>query len=317
MMILYILTFVTLALSGQNERVYDFVDRLPTYKHGIDSLKHFIYSNSASKTPFIDYSKVYLSFIVEIGGQLTDIKLLRRSHLSYEKVAKNLLEETTGNWIPGVKDSSIVRTRIKLAIDLFEKKDVVMKKIETSARYKDGMQALYKAVHKSVIIPKESMIDCFHGGKVYVKFTVDTIGEFENIQIQRGISPECNLAAINSLKKTSGDWISAKEGNQKVSQSFILPVKVEIEPKYLSKAGKEVKKLFDSANEAFLEKNYEKALMQINQVIDQCSNHYEAIFNKALYLFELNDAKEACNTLQILVDSEELESIELFIKKCR
>lgn len=99
--------------------VLDFCEVMPASPGGNDSLKKFIFNNL--KYPPLALENdiegvVYVSFVVEKDGTITDIKILKKP------IGFGLEEETIRlvklfpNYIPGMQNGNLVRARVKLPI---------------------------------------------------------------------------------------------------------------------------------------------------------------------------------------------------------
>ena len=67
------------------------------------------------------------------------------------------------------------------------------------------------------------------GGRLIVKYCIDTTGYTTDIWIARGISPKADSAVISAIK-SSPKWIPGKLNGKLVKVSFMLPI--DIHPQY-------------------------------------------------------------------------------------
>lgn len=94
------------------------LDSKPYPPEGFDKLNEFIKANyvTPNKTENAN-RRIFISFIVEKDGSLTNFKILRDFGMgSGEEVIRIL--KTTGKWIPGKFDNHIVRSSFTLPISL-------------------------------------------------------------------------------------------------------------------------------------------------------------------------------------------------------
>lgn len=56
------------------------------------------------------YKRVFLSFVININGNITDVKLLRTSvgHETHEQEAVKFTESTSGMWVPATRNDKRV-----------------------------------------------------------------------------------------------------------------------------------------------------------------------------------------------------------------
>ena len=91
------------------------VDKMPEFPGGLSAF----YTYVGEKFEAYDVDKtisVYLSFVIEKDGSMTDIKVLRSATPSIDKEAVRVLKSLRTKWKPGVKDGQNVRTLYRLPI---------------------------------------------------------------------------------------------------------------------------------------------------------------------------------------------------------
>lgn len=107
--------------------VYDFVsvDKAPNFPGGLT--KFYEYVGKAIKYPKRAQEaniqgKVYLQFVVEKDGSLTDIEVIRGPGAGINEEAVRVLKESP-RWYPGVADGKTVRVRFNIALNFSLGKD--------------------------------------------------------------------------------------------------------------------------------------------------------------------------------------------------
>lgn len=116
----------------------------------------------------------------------------------------NHLIKLNGEWI-SIKDTATIYT-----------------KVEKMAEYIGGKEALVHDIKNNLVYPqkaKEEMIE----GRVFVKFIVKKDGSTCNHEIVRGVNPDLDQAALQTVKKL-GRWEPAKINGKSVNSYFMLPV---------------------------------------------------------------------------------------------
>jgi periplasmic protein TonB len=119
----YILAFVSLLVFnswGQTEpvEIIDFPDVEASFPGGAVKMRAWIDSNMIypDEYAYIDnYGKVFVSFVVEIDGSLTNVKVERSVSKLLDDEAKRLINAMP-NWIPAEVDGKPVRCRCALPI---------------------------------------------------------------------------------------------------------------------------------------------------------------------------------------------------------
>ena len=92
----------------------------------------------------------------------------------------------------------------------------------TTPLYPGGEEAMNKFIEDNLIYPEAALKDNI-SGRVLVKFLVDTAGIPTSVHIQQGLTPECNLAAMDVIKKMPA-WLPAMRSNRKTTGFVTVPV---------------------------------------------------------------------------------------------
>jgi len=93
------------------------LDKLPAYPGGIE--KFYKYVGTNFERPSLDESAiitVLASFVIEIDGSITDIKILRNPGYGMDKEAIRVLKSLKTKWSPGIMNGEKVRTLYTLPI---------------------------------------------------------------------------------------------------------------------------------------------------------------------------------------------------------
>jgi beta-lactamase regulating signal transducer with metallopeptidase domain len=99
------------------EPIYESVEKRPDFPGGIQEFYNFVGKNF--KMPNVDglKGKVYIQFVVEADGKLTNIKVQRDiGHGTGEEAVRVL--KLSPNWIPGEQDGKPVRVQYSLPISI-------------------------------------------------------------------------------------------------------------------------------------------------------------------------------------------------------
>lgn len=104
--------------STKKEMVYDMPEQMPQYIGGPDALDNFI--NDHIKYPAVAkenaiQGKVYVQFVVEKDGSITDVKVRRGAHALLDAEAVRVIK-LMPNWKPGSMRGKTVRVRYTLPI---------------------------------------------------------------------------------------------------------------------------------------------------------------------------------------------------------
>lgn len=95
------------------------LDKMPQFPGGMDKFYKYV-SNNFEKPEIDDINtfRVYVSFVIERDGSMTDIKVSRDPGYGLGKEAIRVLKSLRTKWSPGMVDSKPVRTAYSLPIVL-------------------------------------------------------------------------------------------------------------------------------------------------------------------------------------------------------
>lgn len=112
-------------------------------------------------------------------------------------------------------------------IKYIDNDEVIFPNPESPPTFKDGGDiGLKKFINKNLRYPKTG--ECVTG-KVYVGFTVDTLGNVKDIEIKKGITPSTDEEAIRIVKMLTfipGTWFG-----QPIETKMVLPISFTIKNK--------------------------------------------------------------------------------------
>lgn len=93
------------------------LDQLPEFPGGIAKFYSYVGSNfEKPEIDFIQNIRIEVSFVIEIDGAITDIKVLRNPGYGLEKEAIRVLKSLKTKWKPGIIEGKAVRTSYLLPI---------------------------------------------------------------------------------------------------------------------------------------------------------------------------------------------------------
>jgi periplasmic protein TonB len=93
------------------------LDKMPTFPGGIDKFREFVGNNF--QKPDFDEEKtvtVYVSFVIELDGSLSNIKVIKDPGYGLGKEAIRVLNSLKTKWTAGILDGEKVRTTYTLPI---------------------------------------------------------------------------------------------------------------------------------------------------------------------------------------------------------
>lgn len=141
--------------------------------------------------------------------------------------------EKPKNALPdSLRPKPAVRERRKLTTPLFEdyRNDPVVPENDRSkdfAEYKDGPKALFDFISTNLVYPQAAK-DAKKEGTVYLGFMVEPDGTISDIKVKRGLGYGCDEAAIEVIKKTSGNWRPVLSGGVAIQSPYTVPIKFKL-----------------------------------------------------------------------------------------
>jgi TonB family protein len=75
--------------------------------------------------------------------------------------------------------------------------------------------------------PDSARLNCIKG-KVYVQFTVDSIGLISETKIVRSLCYSCDNEAMRVIRLSSGMWSPVKCGGKGINSHFVIPVEYKL-----------------------------------------------------------------------------------------
>lgn len=108
-------------IDPNDQKVYEFtsINSAPTFPGGMENFYRYLrstvkYPKEAQEKNI--QGKVFLSFIVEKDGMLSDIKVERKLGAGTDEEAVRVLKESP-KWIPGIQDNKIVRVKFNIPMN--------------------------------------------------------------------------------------------------------------------------------------------------------------------------------------------------------
>ncbi|CAM4020576.1 energy transducer TonB [Flavobacterium antarcticum] len=93
------------------------LDKQPTFPGGMTKFYNYVAQNfKTPETELANSIKVYVSFVIEKDGTMTDIQVLRNPGFGLDKEAIRVLKSLKTKWTPGILNGKPVRTAYNLPI---------------------------------------------------------------------------------------------------------------------------------------------------------------------------------------------------------
>ncbi len=105
-------------VAKKNQKVFDIVEQMPEYPGGQAALFEFISKNVKYPEDAVKKKvegKVFVTFVVDTDGKITDVSLLRKVFPSLDAEAIRVISGMP-NWIPGKQKGQVVRVKYTVPI---------------------------------------------------------------------------------------------------------------------------------------------------------------------------------------------------------
>src|SRR5690606_38735369 len=94
--------------------------------------------------------------------------------------------------------------------------------VEVMPEFPGGQDALMQYLISKLNYPSKARKEGIQG-RVMSRFVIKKNGSVDDIEIVRGLSPECDEAVVQVLKSMP-KWIPGKQAGQAVNTYYVLPV---------------------------------------------------------------------------------------------
>ncbi|MGZ3755350.1 MAG: TonB family protein [Mucilaginibacter sp.] len=229
-------------------KVYESVEVEPAYHGGMEAFYHFLaktirYPGEARKANI--QGKVYVQFIVETDGSISNVKAVRGpGHGLDEEAVRGV--GLSPKWAPGRQHKRPVRVQYTVPVNFtlntattpFVKiSDVVLRPpgapkpiafngvyeaVDIEPDFSGGIEEFYRFLSKTIKYPakdRESNVT----GKVFIQFIVEKDGSLSNVRAVRGPSEGLKDEAVRAIN-LSPKWIPGMQGGKPVRVQYTVPV---------------------------------------------------------------------------------------------
>jgi len=220
-------------LVGDN-KVFVSVEQAPLFPGGIIAFSKYLSENvrypMQSREAGVQ-GKVFLTFVVEADGLLSDIRALRGPSPELNAEAVRVLN-TSPRWEPGIQNGIKVRTQFTVPINFTLgdgdglPNEKVFNTVEKSPEFPGGMAAFGRYLTRNLKFPAE-MRNKGLQGKVFVTFVVGADGQLSDIKAVRGPSEEFKEEAVRVIAN-SPRWIPGFQNGRSVRVQYTIPIDFRI-----------------------------------------------------------------------------------------
>lgn len=227
------------------EQVFTVVETPPQFAGGQDAMVEYLkktirYPDVARKNKV--EGTVFVSFVVETNGQVSNVKTLRGIGSGCDEVAMKAVQDMPP-WNPGKQRGKAVRVQYNLPVKFTltegekhsvysepeQNKDVnneVFAVVEQSPVFPGGDDARVAYVVNNISYPAEAKSKGIQG-TVYVTFVIEQDGSVSNVKVLRGVHPLLDKEAVRVIQSMPG-WAPGKQRGKPVRVQFNMPVKFSL-----------------------------------------------------------------------------------------
>lgn len=229
----------------QEEKIFVIVENNAKFPGGEDARLKFIetkikYPQEARKAGI--QGVVYVTYVVEKDGSITNIKVLRGIGGGCDEEAVRVIKAMP-SWIPGTQRGEAVRFQFNLPIRFVLDGNGVSKNKETTEKtpqlvneqvfsvveempaFKAQEMTLIEFLSTNIKYPAAARKEGIEG-TVFVTFIVEKDGSLNDIKLLRGIGGGCDQEAMRVVKLLS--FMPGKQRGKTVAVQYNLPIKFSL-----------------------------------------------------------------------------------------
>jgi TonB family protein len=229
----------------ENDEVFMVVEVAPQFTGGQDAMVEYL-KNNISYPDIARKNKtegtVYVSFIIEKEGQVSNVKILRGIGSGCDEVAQKAVQDMPP-WVPGKQRGKAVRVQYNLPVKFTlgegdkhstysvpeEKKSAnneVFTVVEQPPVFPGGEDTRIAYLVNNINYPAEAKSKGIQG-TVYVTFVIEPDGKVSNVKVLRGVHALLDKEAVRVIQSMPA-WTPGKQRGEPVRVQFNTPVKFSL-----------------------------------------------------------------------------------------
>ncbi len=221
-----------------DNKVFVSVEQAPAFPGGLQAFGKFLSDNVRYPVQSREEGvsgKVFVSFVVETDGSLSDIRAVRGPSADLNAEAVRVIGMSP-KWEAGVQNGNRVRTQFTVPINFTladdedpftsNKGDKVFSAVERSPEFPGGINSFGRFLTRNLKFPAEMRSKGLQG-KVFVTFVVGTDGQLSDIRALRGPSDEFKEEAVRVIA-SSPRWIPGFQNGRSVRVQYTIPIDFRI-----------------------------------------------------------------------------------------
>jgi TonB family protein len=184
--------------------------------------------------------KVFVGFVVEKDGSLTNIKILRGVSPEIDAEAGRVISDSP-NWLPGLQNGLVVRVQYVIPITFKLPPPEILKEqllmdslrnvsfdqkiftaVEQEPTFPGGLDKFYMFLQHNIRYPYEA-VKYKVQGKVFVSFVIEKDGSLTDIKVLRGIGSGCDEEAVRVVS-ICPKWNPGMQNGRPVRIQYNVPI---------------------------------------------------------------------------------------------
>jgi len=222
--------------SYESEKVFQIVEEPPQFVGGISAQAQHLRTNLTYPEEALEMGlqgTVFVSFVVEKDGSISNVEILRGVHSSLDNEAIRVVKNMP-KWTPGKNNGIPVRTQstmpVRFALLIEEEQQnlpdniIIFQAFDSiPPQFVGGERALTSFFENNLRFPIG-----FYGrrprfGTVLVSFVVEKDGSISNARVIHSITPYLDREALRVIRMMPR-WIPAKVYGKPVRFYYVMPV---------------------------------------------------------------------------------------------
>lgn len=238
-------------IESENGEVYTIVEQMPVFEGGEAAMFKYLADSTVYPELSMDnghQGTVYLSFVVETDGSVTDVEILRGVTKELDEEAIRVVNSMNKRWQPGYQRGNAVRVKYNLPIKFIlrnpeplpsetvvlnnesvpaAEEEEIYTLVDVMPEFDGGLGELFMYLGKNTVYPAAARKQG-QQGVVHVTFIIEKTGELSNFRILRGVSEDLDAEALRVVKSTNGKWTPGYHKGNPVRVQYNIPLRFNL-----------------------------------------------------------------------------------------
>jgi len=231
---------ITLASPDDNKpdtaKIFVAVEKDPSFQGGMQNFYNYLSQNLQYPPIAVKNrteGKVYLSFIVEKDGSLSNVKAIRSVSAEIDAEAVRVVKNSP-KWTPGIQNGRPVRVQYTVPINFILPAQIAAKDtvpfdsnkiftvVEQDPQFIGGVISFYRYLRGNIRYPEKSKSKNIQG-RVFLTFVVEKDGSLSDIKVVRSVSDDIDAEALRVMK-ICPNWNPGMQNGHPVRVQYTMPI---------------------------------------------------------------------------------------------